>query len=107
MTNLVNQIASDIIPNLVRNPHNYTVETLIQNWEQRIEWMGFKVGGKAWEREMIKTARSAWIATTQKTTVFLAPSEETLSWGGFLGGEFVATEELRISADEAFERKFG
>ena len=108
MTNaLVNQIAADVIANLKRNPHNYTVETLVASWEKRIEWLGLKVGGKAWERELLSTARSGWIATTQQTTVFLAPSEETLQWGGFLGGEHVATEALRISADEAFENKFG
>jgi len=82
------------------------VETLIKNWEARIEWLGLKVGGKAWQRELLSQARSGWIGTTQKTTVFLAPSEETLSWGGFLGGEFVATEELRISAERAFEERF-
>lgn len=103
---LVNQIAADTLANC-ENRRNLTVETLVAEWMQRIEWLGLKVGGKAWMRELLMTARCGWIATTQKTTVFIPPSEETLAWGGFLGGEYVATEALRISAEEAFEAKFG
>ena len=106
MLNLINEIAADTIANS-KNVHGYTTETLVKNWEDRIAWLGLKVGGEAWKRELFKTARAGWIATTQKTTEFLAPSEETLSWGGFLGGEFVATEALRVDADAAFETKFG
>ena len=106
MEALINAIAADTIANS-SNLRGLTVETLIEEWKQRIEWLGLKVGGKAWWRELLLTARCGWIATTQKTTVFIPPSEETLSWGGFLGGEFVATEALRVSAEQAFEAKFG
>jgi hypothetical protein len=103
---LVNEIAADVIANLKRNPNGFTAETLVKNWEDRIAWLGLKVGGQAWVRELVKVARAGWIATTQKTTVFIPPSEETLSWGGFLGGEYVSTEEMRLTADEAFEKRF-
>lgn len=102
---LINEIAADTIANS-KNP-NREVEALVSHYAQRVEWLGLKVGGKAWMREVFSQARSMWIATTQKTTVFIPPSEETLSWGGFLGGEFVATEALRVTAEEAFETRFG
>lgn len=106
MNATVQQIAADTIANLKRNPNGFTVETLIANWESRIEWLGLKVGGKAWQRELLKTARNGWIATTQQTSVFLAPSEETLAWGGFLGGEVIVTEEITNRAEAAFDKRF-
>ncbi|QIG73331.1 hypothetical protein EVC03_023 [Rhizobium phage RHph_Y5A] len=104
---LVNEIAADVVANLKRNPNGFTAETLVKNWESRIAWLELKVGGQAWVRELVKVARAGWIATTQKTTVFIPPSEETLNWGGFLGGEYVSTEEMRMTAEEAFVAKFG
>ena len=103
---LVNKIAADLLANS-RNLKGLTVETLVAQWEQRIEWLGYKVGGKAWMRELLLTARCGWIATTQKTSVFIPPSEETLAWGGFLGGEYVSTEAMRNAAEAAFEERFG
>lgn len=103
---LINAIAADTLANCKRNPNGFTVETLVKNWEDRIAWLGLKVGGKAWNRELLKTARNGWIATTQKTSTFIPPSDETLSWGGFLGGEFVTTQEMTVSAETAFHNKF-
>ncbi len=104
---IIIEIATDVLANSKGNPNGWTVETLVANWKQRIEWLSLKVGGKAWQRELFSMARSSWIATTQKTTHFIPPSEETLAWGGFLGGEFVATEALRVSAEQAFDARFG
>jgi hypothetical protein len=36
MSALVNTIAADVVANLDRNPHGYTAETLVSNWERRI-----------------------------------------------------------------------
>lgn len=102
----VREIAQDVIANLKTNPNGFTVDTLVANWENRIEWLGLKVGGKAWQRELLKTARNGWIATTQQTSVFIPPSEETLAWGGFLGGEVIPSAELRQNAEAAFEARF-
>lgn len=103
---IIKQIAADTLANSKRNPHGYTVDTLVANWESRIEWLGLKVGGKAWKRELLSMAKSGWIATTQMTSVFIPPSEETLSWGGFLGGEVITTEEMRTDAEAAFYQRF-
>lgn len=104
--NLIHEIAADVVAKMTRNPHGFTAETLVKNWEDRIAWLGLKVGGKAWQRELFKTARNGWIATTQQTSVFIPPSEETLAWGGFLGGEFVTTPEMSANAEAAFDRQF-
>lgn len=110
MNELVNAIAADVVNYMNArggNIHGFTSETLVKNWENRIEWLGLKVGGKAWNRELLKVARNGWIATTQKTSTFIPPSEETLVWGGFLGGEFVTTPEIRNNAEAAFDARFG
>lgn len=103
---LVNEIAADVIANLKRNPNGFTAETLVKNWEDRIAWLELKVGSEEWVRELVTVARNGWIATTQKTSTFIPPSEETLSWGGFLGGEYVSTESMRVTAEQAFEKRF-
>lgn len=106
MEKLVTEIAADLIAKGYGKTHNYTVETLVANWRQRIEWLGLKVGGKAWRRELLLAAKNGWIATSQETTVFIPPSEETLAWGGFLGGEFVHPKEMQIAAEQAFYQRF-
>lgn len=103
---IVKEIAADVLANS-QNRKNLTVEDLVARWQQRIEWLGLKVGGKAWQRELLLVARSNWIVTTQKTNVFIPPSEETLAWGGFLGGEFVSPQYMRDEAEQAFEHRFG
>lgn len=105
MMQIIKDIAADTIANS-KNVQGHTVDSLVRNWELRIEWLGLKVGGRAWRREMLNVARSGWIATTQKTFAFLAPSDETLSWGGFLGGEFVTTPEMTAASETAFYRRW-
>ena len=102
----VREIAQDVIANMKTNPNGFTVDTLIENWENRIAWLGLKVGGKAWNRELMKIARNGWIATLRKTSVSIPPSEETLAWGGFLGGEVIPSAELRNAAEVDFEKRF-
>lgn len=106
MTKLINAIAADILTAIKTNPHGFTVETLVANWESKIEWLSLKRGGKAWQRELLSMARSAWIASTQQTTVAIPPSEETLSWGGFLGGEIIVQPAMVVAAEDAFYAKF-
>lgn len=103
---IIEEIAADLLANS-QNRKGLTVDELVAQWKQRIEWLGLKVGGKAWHRELLLTARCGWIASTQKTSTFIPPSEETLSWGGFLGGEFVSTPEMRANAERAFDSRFG
>jgi hypothetical protein len=105
MMNLINEIAADTIANSA-NKHGYTVETLVANWVSRNEWLGRKVGGKAWFRDLLASAKYGWVATTQKTSVFIPPSEETLAWGGFLGGEWVNPQHMKDDAEAAFYARF-
>lgn len=103
----VHQIAADIIANLTINPNGFTTDTLVAHWANRIEWLGLKVGGKAWNRELLDVARSGWIASLRKTSIAIPPSEETLNAGGFLGGEIIPSAELRAAAEADFSAKFG
>lgn len=107
MTNrIVRQIAEDIIANMHCNPNGFTVDTLIENWERRIDWLGLKVGGKAWQRELLEVARNGWIATLKTTSIVIPPSDETLNAGGFLGGEIIPSPALRSAAEADFSAKF-
>ncbi len=105
-TNL-SDIASDILATIRTNPNGFTVESLVDLWKSKISWRGFKVGGKAWQREVLSQARASWIASTQDTVTRIPPSEETLAWGGFLGGEILPNADKRAAAEALFESKFG
>lgn len=107
MNTLVLEIAKDTLAGAKVNPHNFTPETLYEHWVRRIEWMELKAGGKAWTRELKSLAKSGWIAATQKTTIATPPSEETLKWGGFLGGELYHPKELKDASERAFKDRFG
>lgn len=103
----IQTIAAEIIAQAKVNPNGFTVATLVAQWERNVEWLGLKVGGKAWQREVFSQARSAWIATTQKTTVAIPPSEQTLAEGGFLGGEIIPVAALMVEAEARFAEKYG
>lgn len=101
------QIAADILPALKANPNKFTAEILVANWVGGVEWLGFKVGGKAWRREVVSHARSAWVATFGNTMRSIPASEETLAWGGFLGGEVYHDQDARQAAEITFNNKYG
>ena len=46
----------------------------------------YKPNGVAWRLFLVKTT-ARWVNAKKRT--FLPPSPETLTWGGFLGGEWV------------------
>lgn len=103
----IEQIAADILATIRVNTHSHTVATLVAQWESNIAWLGYKVGGKRWQAELMSAAKAGWIASTQITCIAIPPSEETLAWGGFLGGEIIPVPEMYKDAEQRFAEKFG
>lgn len=56
-------------------------------WMAESSWAtSYKVGGAAWLKGCILSV-TRW--QPHPDMVFLPPSDETVAWGGFLGGEWV------------------
>jgi hypothetical protein len=59
----------------------------------------FKPNGLAWWRDRCRSVANNIVQQRSTISTFIQPSQETLQWGGFLGGEHV------VYTDEAAEHR--
>ena len=95
-----------------RRVHTALMQRLVQQVGQKqaehYDWMcanstQFKANGLAWWRDRCRGAAQNIIGSGSRVSHFIPPSEETLLWGGFLGGETVVYNDPYKAADLAKE----
>ena len=84
------------------------VQQVGQEQANHHDWMcassaQYKAGGLAWWRDRCQSAAQNIINSGSRISRFIPPSEETLQWGGFLGGETVVYTDSRKAAELAGE----